>query len=143
LRCSFDEISAMGDDILDSTKKGWLTSILELGAWVGALYGSFLADMISRKRAIIFSASLIIVGAVVQCTAVLGGAPCILGGRFVVGMKASFIWCMMTGQLTKKAGMGVGANSMLIPLYNAEVAPAEIRGSLVALNNCALGFGIM
>ncbi|TKA65872.1 hypothetical protein B0A49_12493 [Cryomyces minteri] len=28
-------------------------------------------------------------------------------------------------------------------MYNAEVAPPEIRGSLVALNNCAIGFGIM
>ena len=30
----------MGEYTTDQTKKGWLTSILELGAWVGTLVGS-------------------------------------------------------------------------------------------------------
>ncbi len=40
-------------------------------------------------------------------------------------------------------GMGVGAFSMLVPLYNAELAPPEIRGALVALQQLAITFGIM
>lgn len=39
--------------------------------------------------------------------------------------------------------MGVGSLSMIVPLYNAELAPPEIRGSLVALQQLAITFGIM
>ena len=48
---SFDD--HMGVWVRDSTKKGWLTSILELGAWVGTIYSGFLAEIISRKYAIL------------------------------------------------------------------------------------------
>jgi MFS family permease len=41
------------------------------------------------------------------------------------------------------AGMGVGALSMLVPMYNAELAPPGIRGSLVALQQLAITFGIL
>ncbi len=39
--------------------------------------------------------------------------------------------------------MGVGSLSMIVPMYNAEVAPPEVRGSLVALQQLAIAFGIM
>jgi len=39
--------------------------------------------------------------------------------------------------------MGVGSLSMVVPLYNAEIAPPEVRGSLVALQPLAITFGIM
>lgn len=36
----------------------------------------------------------------------------------------------------------VGSLSMAVPLYNAELAPPEVRGSLVALQQLAITFGI-
>lgn len=51
-------------------------------------------------------------------------APCIYAGRWF-------------------AGMGVGAISMLVPMYNAELAPPGIRGSLVSLQQLAITFGIL
>lgn len=39
--------------------------------------------------------------------------------------------------------MAVGALSMLVPMFNAELAPPGIRGSLVALQQLAITFGIM
>lgn len=30
-------------------------------------------------------------------------------------------------------GLGVGSLSMAVPLYNSEISPPEVRGSLVAL----------
>ena len=45
--------------------------------------------------------------------------------------------------LTVCRGMGVGSLSMIVPMYNAEVAPPEVRGSLVALQQLAICFGIM
>jgi len=39
--------------------------------------------------------------------------------------------------------MGVGALSMIVPMYNAEVAPPEVRGALVGLQQLAITLGIM
>jgi MFS family permease len=63
---------------------------------------------------------------VIQTTAATkgGNSSHILGGRFITGM-------------------GVGSLSMSVPMYNAEIAPPEVRGSLVALQQLAITFGIM
>ena len=114
----------MGEWVTDQTKKGWLTSIFELGAWFGCFYSGFLAEILSRKYAIILNVGIFVIGVVVQCLGVIGGASCILGGRFVTGLA-------------------VGAMSVNVPNYNAEVAPPEVRGSLVALQQLAITAGIM
>jgi len=108
----------------DQSKKGWLTSILELGAWVGTLLSGFMAEVIGRKYGILVATTVFIVGVVIQATAMSGGHNSILGGRFITGM-------------------GVGSLSMIVPMYNAEVAPPEVRGSLIALQQLAICFGIM
>lgn len=115
----------MGNYVQDSTKKGWLTSILELGAWLGTLYSGFLAEVLSRKYSILFSTAVFILGVVIQCTAVTSsGANSILAGRFITGM-------------------GVGSLSMIVPMYNAECAPPEIRGLLISLQQLSIEFGIL
>ncbi|KAF9886813.1 hypothetical protein FE257_011060 [Aspergillus nanangensis] len=116
----------MGDAVTNQTKKGWLTAILELGAWFGALYSGILCERISRKYTILVNVGVFCIGVVIQCTAIAnnGSSSNILGGRFVTGM-------------------GVGSLSMSVPMYNAEIAPPEVRGSLVALQQLAITFGIM
>ncbi|EXJ66586.1 uncharacterized protein A1O5_10256 [Cladophialophora psammophila CBS 110553] len=114
----------MGDYTTDQSKKGWLTSILELGAWTGTLYSGFLAEIISRKYAILVNTCIFIIGVIVQCTAVQAGHSAILGGRFVVGM-------------------GVGSLSMIVPMYVAECSPPELRGLLIGVQQFAIEFGIM
>ena len=114
----------MGNWVQDQTRKGWLTSIFELGAWFGCLYSGFLAETLSRKRAIQLNVLVFVVGVIVQCLSIAGGASCMLGGRFVTGLA-------------------VGAMSVNVPNYNAEVAPPEVRGSLVALQQLAITAGIM
>jgi MFS family permease len=54
----------------DQTRKGWLTSILELGAWVGTLLSGFLAEVLSRKYGIMVATTVFIIGVVVQATAI-------------------------------------------------------------------------
>lgn len=122
----------MGDYIKDpqtlewnSSKQGWLVSILELGAWFETMYSGFLAEILSRKWAILINVAIFIVGVIVQCTAITGiGHSAILGGRFVTGM-------------------GVGSLSMIVPMYNAEIAPPEVRGALVGLQQLSITLGIM
>lgn len=114
----------MGEYTTNQTKKGWLTAILELGAWLGTLLSGFLAEVLSRKYGILVAVSVFIIGVVIQATAQESGHNGILAGRFITGM-------------------GVGSLSMIVPIYNSEVAPPEVRGSLVALQQFAITFGIM
>jgi MFS family permease len=39
--------------------------------------------------------------------------------------------------------MGVGSLSMIVPMYNAEIAPPEVRGALVGLQQMSITLGIM
>ncbi|KAI0685327.1 general substrate transporter [Cytidiella melzeri] len=131
---SFD--NRMASAVNNSGTKGWLVSILELGAWVGVLFTGYLADKLSRKYTIllgqahVYTHSAVVVfciGVIVQTSAF--HPPSIYGGRFVTGL-------------------GVGSLSMAVPLYkltgsSAELAPPEVRGSLVALQQLAITFGIM
>lgn len=48
---TFDQ--RMASAVNDSGTKGWLVSILELGAWVGVLITGYLADKLSRKYTIV------------------------------------------------------------------------------------------
>ncbi|KAL2261732.1 hypothetical protein VTK26DRAFT_3500 [Humicola hyalothermophila] len=114
----------MGEYITDQTKKGWLTAILELGAWIGTLLSGFLAEALSRKYGILVACAVFMLGVVVQATGRTVGHNAILAGRFVTGM-------------------GVGSLAMIIPIYNSEVAPPEVRGALVATQQLAITFGIM
>jgi len=79
----------MGIWTSDQTKLGWLTSILELGAWIGTLYSGFLAEIISRKYAVLVNTTIFIIGVIVQTTAVTPSAhSSILGGRFITGKQS-------------------------------------------------------
>ncbi|KAK4154216.1 quinate permease [Chaetomidium leptoderma] len=114
----------MGEYTTDQTKKGWLTAILELGAWLGTLLSGFMAETLSRKYSVLVACAVFVIGVIVQATAVTAGHNAILAGRFVTGM-------------------GVGSLAMIIPIYNSEVAPPEVRGALVATQQLAICFGIL
>lgn len=78
------------DPNADQTKKGWLTSILELGAWVGTLLSGFLAEAISRKFSILVATLVFMLGVVIQATAGHVGYQAILAGRFITYAHALF-----------------------------------------------------
>lgn len=73
----------MGEYTDNETKRGWLTAILELGAWLGTLLSGFLAEVLSRKYGVLVACTVFIIGVIVQATAVTNGPNAILGGRFV------------------------------------------------------------
>ncbi|KAJ4203146.1 hypothetical protein NW767_005255 [Fusarium falciforme] len=94
----------MGDYVENTTKKGWLTAILELGAWLGAVLSGAIAELCSRKYGILIATTVFMLGVIIQATAVEAGHDSILAGRFITGM-------------------GVGSLSTIVPLYNSECAP--------------------
>ncbi|KAH7099832.1 general substrate transporter [Auriculariales sp. MPI-PUGE-AT-0066] len=116
----------MAEVVNDSGLKGkvirWFVAVLELGAWVGVLASGPLADIISRKRTIVLAVIVFIIGAIIQTCAMAPDS--IFAGRFIVGL-------------------GVGSLSFVVPLYNAELSPPEVRGSLVALQQLSITAGIM
>lgn len=105
---------------MGSTIQGWLVSALELGAWFGALLCGYLADRISRKYSMLVAVVIFTLGTCLQCAAKTGGM--LIGGRIV-------------------GGVGIGMFSMVVPLYQAEIAPPEIRGGLVSLQQLSITIG--
>jgi len=97
-------------------------SSLLAGCIVGASVAGWLSDRFGRRRTLIWCAILFALSAV-------GAALPHTLGEFAA---ARFI-----------GGLAIGAASLLAPMYIAEVAPAEIRGRLVALNQMAIVTGIL
>src|SRR5271167_3632146 len=107
---------------LSSFDKELVTSLLLVGAAVGAFGSGKLSDMIGRRTVILLTAAIFVLG-------VLGAAfsPTF---SFLVGMR--FV-----------IGLAVGSASMAVPLYIGEVAPPRVRGALVSFNQLALTSGIL
>ncbi|TFK21871.1 general substrate transporter [Coprinopsis marcescibilis] len=103
-------------------QKGIMTAVLELGALVGALSAGVLADRYSRRHSIIAACFVFILGSAFQA-----------GARNLVHL---FIGRAI-------GGIGVGALSMLSPLYMAEISPPEVRGSLLALEQLSIVLGVV
>lgn len=107
---------------LDEHWKGWAAASALVGCIVGAAMAGVLSDRIGRKRVLLLSAVLFTVSAI---------------GTAIPRDLTEFVVFRIVG------GLGVGAASMLSPLYIAEVAPARIRGRLVSINQLAIVFGML
>ncbi|GLB37892.1 putative major facilitator superfamily, sugar transporter (TC 2.A.1.1) family protein [Lyophyllum shimeji] len=103
-------------------QKGSMTAVLELGALVGALGAGTLADRYSRRHSIFTACVVFCIGSAFQC-----GAQSL--SHLFVGRAIG--------------GVGVGALSMLSPLYMAEISPPEVRGSLMALEQFSIVLGVV
>ncbi|WP_330347400.1 sugar porter family MFS transporter [Streptomyces sp. NBC_00582] len=104
----------MTEDLgLTPVTEGMVTSSLLLGAALGAVTGGRLSDARGRRRTILTLAVLFFVGA-------LG---CTLAPTTAVMVVARFV-----------LGLAVGGASVTVPVYLAEVSPAERRGALVTRN---------
>jgi len=115
-------ITFMQDEFgFGSFVEGMITSWVTIGALFGALFGGGLADRLSRKKALIIAAYLLIAGSVVQ--AIAPSVAVLIAGRFVIGA-------------------GVGIASVAAPMYVAESAPAALRGRYVSGYQLAITIGI-
>ncbi|MGX1479317.1 UNVERIFIED_CONTAM: major inositol transporter-like SP family MFS transporter [Streptomyces canus] len=111
----------MTDDLgLTAVTEGMVTSSLLLGAALGAVVGGRLSDARGRRRTILALAVLFFVGA-------LG---CTLAPTTAVMVVARFV-----------LGLAVGGASVTVPVYLAEVSPAERRGALVTRNELMIVSG--
>lgn len=67
-----------------STSQGWLTSILQLGGWGGALSAGILCEIFSRKHTIFGGALWVILGS--YLTAGARTSSYLFAGRFFTGI---------------------------------------------------------
>lgn len=102
--------------------QGVVTSSLLVGAAVGALVGGRLADRFGRRTVLGVSAAVFIIGA--------------LGSAF-----APETWTLICSRFV--LGLAVGAASLVVPLYIAEMTPPANRGALVSLNQLMITIGIL
>lgn len=109
--------------ITDNTvQQGLAMSIALVGCLVGAMTSGKLADSMGRKPLLVVSAIVFLVSA--YCTGAFDNYELFLAARLV-------------------GGIGIGIASGLSPMYIAEVAPPQIRGKLVSLNQLAIVLGIL
>ncbi|MBZ4015085.1 sugar porter family MFS transporter [Streptomyces purpurogeneiscleroticus] len=111
----------MKDDLgLTPFTEGLVTSSLLLGAALGAVAGGKLSDARGRRRNILVLAVLFFFGA-------LGAS---LAPSTEVMILARFV-----------LGLAVGGASVAVPVYLAEISPAEWRGGLVTRNELMIVSG--
>jgi MFS transporter, SP family, galactose:H+ symporter len=107
---------------LGSFEQGLVVSVLLFGAMIGAFLASRPADRYGRRSTLAVIAVIYTVGIVAAAAAPSFGV--LLGARFVMGL-------------------GVGAASAIVPLYLSEIAPSNVRGQLVSLNQLMITIGIV
>jgi MFS transporter, SP family, arabinose:H+ symporter len=104
----------------------WMTGLIVSSAIIGCLIGSAIAgtlsDRFGRKKILLLSAVLFTLCAVGSA---MPRAP----------------WHLVAARLV--GGMGIGIASMLSPLYIAEIAPARLRGGLIAVYQLAICLGVL
>jgi sugar porter (SP) family MFS transporter len=107
---------------LTSFDKELLTSILLIGAVIGALAAGRIADRVGRRPTVLGTAVVFVVGVLLASFSPSYGV--LVGARVVIGLA-------------------VGSASMVVPLYIGEVVPPRIRGAMVSLNQLAITAGIL
>jgi sugar porter (SP) family MFS transporter len=102
--------------------KGWTVAIALIGTVVGALGAGVVGQKLGGRETLRITAVLYVVSAI--GSALAWSWPSLMAFRFV-------------------GGLGIGASSVLGPVYIAELAPAKWRGRLVGAFQFNVVFGIL
>ncbi|TCD66166.1 hypothetical protein EIP91_001720 [Steccherinum ochraceum] len=105
-----------------SNAQGAIVASMPAGSFVGALVVSYLGDKIGRKKTIIISGWIWVIGSILQCASVNRGMLC--AGRVI-------------------SGISVGLASAAVPLYQSEVTAPAVRGRFVSMQQWSITWGIL
>lgn len=106
---------------LSPVMTGWAASSAIWGCVFGAMMAGYFSDAFGRKKVLIVTAILFIISSI---------------GATIPTNLTQFLVARFIG------GLGIGAASMLSPLYISEIAPSQSRGTLVSLYQLAIVVGI-
>ncbi len=107
---------------LSDLELGWTVSSALLGSVAGAGAAGWMGDALGRKVSLLVCAVLFFASAV--WSGLASGAGELAAARIL-------------------GGLGVGAASMLSPVYISEISPARMRGALTTLNQIAILIGMV
>jgi sugar porter (SP) family MFS transporter len=102
--------------------QGWAMSSALIGCLFGALSSGYFSDRLGRKVPLILAAALFTISAI---------------GTGASDHFTLFVLYRLLG------GLGIGLASAVSPMYIAEIAPAHLRGRLVAVNQLTIVIGIL
>ncbi|CAI7599155.1 unnamed protein product [Penicillium pancosmium] len=119
----YAQLKSDGSYEFSNVRSGLIVSMLSIGTLIGALIAGPLADRIGRKWSIFSWCIILHVGLIIQITAPAGKWYQMMMGRFVTGF-------------------GVGACSLLVPMYQGEISPRHIRGAMVCSYQLFVTLGI-
>ncbi|XJZ26689.1 sugar porter family MFS transporter [Bacillota bacterium Lsc_1132] len=103
---------------------GWITSSVMFGAIFGGALAGQLSDRLGRRKMILISALIFVVGSILSGIAPHNGQYYLIGVRILLGLA-------------------VGASSALVPAYMSEMAPARLRGRLSGINQTMIVSGML
>jgi MFS transporter, SP family, arabinose:H+ symporter len=106
---------------LDAAQEGMAGASAILGCIPGAMCAGFLSDRFGRKKMLFLCASLFAVSGILSA----------LPRTFEQFLAARFL-----------SGLGIGASSIICPVYIAEIAPEKSRGRLGSLFQLGIVAGI-
>lgn len=107
---------------LSAAMTGWAASSAIIGCIFGAMFAGWASDRFGRKKVLILTAILFAISAI--------------GAAFPSNLVQFAVFRFI-------GGLGIGAASMVSPLYITELAPAAIRGKLVSYYQLAIVIGIL
>ena len=103
---------------------GWITSAVMFGAIFGGAMAGQLSDRLGRRKMILISAIIFVIGSILSGIAPHDGEYYLIGVRILLGLA-------------------VGAASALVPAYMSEMAPAHLRGRLSGINQTMIVSGML
>lgn len=102
--------------------EGVVVSLLSVGTAIGVLIGAPLADKFGRRWAMVYECIIFDIGVIIQVTAFYSWEQVAIG-RLITGL-------------------GVGALSAAVPLYQSETVPRQVRGALVGTYQLFITLGM-
>jgi SP family xylose:H+ symportor-like MFS transporter len=119
---------------LSSFVHGATVSSALVGCIIGGCISGFLSSRLGRKKSLLIAAVLFFLSAIGSA---FPESLLLPYGQSSGGLLVLFNVYRIIG------GVGVGLASAVCPMYIGEIAPAQIRGRLVSLNQFAIIFGML
>ncbi|KAI6715078.1 hypothetical protein JHW43_002444 [Diplocarpon mali] len=118
-----DFLDRFGENgVFSAARQGTIVGLLCIGTLIGCLFSGWLADKIGRRYCISTSAFFYIIGVIIEITSDTQWVQFAMG-RFT-------------------AGLGIGALSTSVPMYQSESVPKNIRGATVSSYQLLITMGI-
>jgi len=104
-----------------STIQGISVASYNVGCFVGAIITIFIGDILGRRKMILLGSSIMVVGAILQCSAF--SLAHLIVGRIITGF-------------------GNGMNTSTVPTWASETSKSHKRGKMVMIEDAMITGGI-